>query len=65
MRHKPIRRAFGLDLFGGFAKRQSLGLGKNIRQQNIVVPAQRSERVAKRDEIARDQPCALMNQLIE
>jgi hypothetical protein len=38
MRHQPVRRAFGFDFFGGFAKGQRLGLRKNIRQQNVVVP---------------------------
>jgi hypothetical protein len=61
MRHKPVRRALGFDFFGGFAKSESLGLGKNIRQQNVVVPTQRSEGMAKRDEVARDQPRPLMN----
>ena len=65
MGHQPVRRAFGFDLGGGFAKRQRFGLRKNIREQNVMVPAQRRERVAERDEIARDQPRALMNQLIE
>jgi hypothetical protein len=32
MRHQPVRRAFGFDLFSSFAKGQRLGLGKNIRQ---------------------------------
>ena len=61
MRHKPVRRAFGFDLFGCLAKGQRLGLGKNIRQKNVVVPTQRSEGVAKRDEVARDEPRALMD----
>ena len=65
MRHEPVRRALGLDLLGGLAKGQRLGLGKDIRQEHVVVPAQRSERLAKRDEVARNQPGALMNQLIE
>ena len=28
--NKPIRSAFGLDFFGGLAKRQGLGLGEDI-----------------------------------
>ena len=59
MRHKRIRRAFSFDFFGGFAKSESLGLGKDIRQQNVVVPTQRSEGVAKRDKITWDNPRAL------
>ena len=64
MRHKLVRRALGFDFFGGFAKSKSLGLGKNIRQENVVVPTQRSEGVAERDKVTGDKPRALMNQLI-
>ena len=32
MRHEPVRRAFGFDFLGGLAKRQRLGLGKDIGQ---------------------------------
>src|SRR5216683_5272782 len=65
MRNQPIRRAFGLNFGGSFAKRERFGLGKNIRQQYVVMTAQRGERVTKRNEITWDQPGPLVNQLIE
>ena len=65
MRHQRALRAFGPDFIGGFAKRQRLGLGKNIRHQNVVMPAQLRQRVAEGDEVARNQPRALMDELIE
>ncbi len=43
----------------------ALGLRKYICHQNVVMPAQLGERVAERDEVARDQPRALMDELIE
>jgi len=63
MRHKRIWRALSFDFCGSFSKSESLGLGKYICQENVVVPAQRRERVAEGDEVARDEPRALMNQL--
>jgi len=65
MRHKPARRALRFDFLGRFAEGQRLGLGKDICQEDVVVASQGSERVAKRDKVTRDQPRALMNQLIE
>ena len=49
----------------GLAERQCLGLREDVRHQHIVMPAERIQRPAERDEIARDQPRALVNQLIE
>ncbi len=65
MRSQPIRRSFGFDFFRRFAKRQGFGLGKDIREQQIVMTSQRRERMSKGNKIARNQPGALMNQLIE
>ena len=63
--HKPIRRAFSFDLLRRFAESQSLGLREDIRQQHVVVPADRIQCFGKTDKVARDQPRALMDQLIE
>ena len=63
--HEPIRRAFGFDFFGRLAEGQRLGLGQHVRQEHVVVPAERIERLDERDEVARDQPRPLMDQLIE
>ena len=48
VRHQPVRRALGLDLLGRLAEGQRLGLGEDVRQQHVVVPAERVERLARR-----------------
>ncbi len=65
VRHQPGRRAFGLDFLRRFAKGQRLRLGKNVGQQNVVVPAERVQRLGKRDEVAGDELGPLMDQLVE
>ena len=62
---KPIRRAFGLDLLARFSKRERLGLRKDVRQQHIVMPAKRVERLSERNKITRNEPSTLMDQLIK
>jgi hypothetical protein len=49
--HEPRRRAFGLDFLRRFAKSQRLCLGKNVGQQDVVVPAKRVRRLGKRNKI--------------
>src|ERR1700722_6385336 len=49
VRYQPIRRALGFHLFRRLAERKRLGLRENVRQKNIVVPAERVERVPERD----------------
>ena len=41
MGHKPIGRAFSFDLLRRFAESQSLGLCEDIRQEDVVMSAQR------------------------
>ncbi len=65
MRHEPVRRALGLDLLGRLAEGQRLGLGEDVRQEHVVVPAEGVERLAERDEVTRNEPGALMNQLVK
>ena len=65
MGHEPVRRALGLDLLRRLAEGQRLGLGEDVRQQHVVVPAERVERLGERDEVAGDEPGPLMDQLIE
>ncbi len=65
VRHEPIRRALGLDFLGRLAEGQRLGLGEDVRQQHVVVPAERVERLDKGDEVTGDEPGALMDQLVE
>ena len=65
MWHQPIGRAFRADFRRGFAEGKGFALGEDIGQQLVVLLAQRVERLAERDEVARDQPRSLMDQLIE
>src|SRR5438874_313922 len=65
MRHEPVRSAFGLDLIRCLAKCQRLGLCENIRQQDVVMLAQRIQWVTKPNKVARDEPSTLVNELIE
>ena len=65
MRHEPLRRTRGPDFFGRAPERQRLSLREHIGQQQIVVIAQRIEGFAERNEIARDELCPLMYELVE
>src|SRR5881628_3914135 len=63
--YEPIRRALGLDLLGRLAERQRLSLGEDVRQEHVVMTAELVERLAKRDEVAGDEPGPLVDQLVE
>ena len=65
VRHDVGRRALGADLVGGLAEGQRLGLGEDVRREDVVVVAQRVEGLAEADEVDRDQPRALVDQLVE
>ena len=65
MRHQPVGRAFRLDLPDGLAEGQRLGLGEDIGQQHVVMLAERVQGPAEGDEVAGNEPRALMDQLIE
>ena len=65
VRHEPVRRALGFDLLRRLSERQRFGLGEDVGQQHVVVAAERIERLRKGDEVARDEPRSLMDQLIE
>ena len=65
MRDEPVGRALGLDLLGGLAEGQRLGLGEDVGHQDVVVPAERVERLAEADEVAGDEPRALVDELVE
>src|SRR6266540_6302750 len=59
MRHEPIRRALCLDLLRRLAEGQRLGLREHVRQENIVMPAERVERLVERYEVAWNEPRSL------
>ena len=65
MRHEPIRRAFGLDLFVRFAESQRLGLGEDVRHEHVVMAAKGIESLTESDKVARNELGSLMNQLVE
>ena len=60
-----LRRALGADLLLGLAERQRLGLGEHVGHQQVVVVAQRVERLGEADQVDRDQLRALVDQLVE
>ena len=64
-----LGRTLGAHLLAGLAERQGLGLGEEVRQEQLVhvrVPvAQRPRRVRKRDEVSGDHAGALVDQLVE
>src|SRR6516162_1906214 len=65
MWHKPIGCALRLDLRGGLAEGQRLGLSEHICEQHVMMPAQRVEGTRESDEIAGNKPRTLMDQLIK
>ena len=65
VRHEPICRTLGFHLFGRFPEGQRLALGEDVCQEQVMVPPLGVESMTKRNEIARDQPGPLMDQLVE
>src|SRR5262245_28176850 len=65
MRRQPVGRTLGLHLGGGLAEGKGFGLREDIREQHVMMAAQRGQGLDEADEIARDEARALMNQLVE
>ena len=65
VRHQPVRRALGLDLLGGLAEGQRLGLGEDVGQQHVVVPPSGLSVWPKAMKSHGNQPRALVDQLVE
>src|SRR6266851_8507758 len=63
--NEPVGSAFCLHLFRSLAEGQCFGLRANVGNQHVVVAAEWVERLRKSDEVARDEPGPLMNQLVE
>lgn len=61
MRDEPIRRALGFDLLWRFAESQRFGLGENVCQKHVVVPAEGIERLREGDKVARNEARSLMD----
>ena len=68
-RHERPGRPLGLDLLGGLAERERLGLREEVREEQAVhiapIVGERIGGVHECDEIGRDQPRALVDQLVE
>src|SRR5580700_4821204 len=65
MRNEPLRRAFRLDLCRSLSEGQCFSLCQNICEQHVVLPSEWIERLRKGDEVARNEPRPLVNQLVE
>ena len=65
VRDQEVGGPLGLDLLGRLAEGQHLGLGEDVGHQQVVVVAQRVERPAEPDQVARDQPGPLVDELVE
>src|SRR6266404_4835076 len=63
VRNQPAWSAFRRDLLGSLAERQRLGLRADVGNEHVVMPAKWIERLNKSDEVARDEPSPLVNQL--
>ena len=67
VRHQPVRRALGLDLFRGLANHQSLRLRQEVGCQHALVLAtlDRVVRLGRHEEVRGDELGALVQQLEE
>src|SRR5262245_52549439 len=65
MRYETLLRAFSRHFLGRLPEGQRLGLREHICQEHVVMLAKRVESLAEGDEVARNQPGSLMNQLVE
>ena len=65
VRDEPVGRALGLDLVGGLAEGERLGLREDVGQQHVVMVAERVESLGEADEIAGDEARALVDELVE
>ena len=65
VRDQPVGRPLGRDLLGGLAEGERLGLGEDVGDEQVVVLAERVQRVHEADEVAGDQLRPLVDQLVE
>ena len=62
---RPVWGAFRCYLLRRLHKCERLGLSKDVREQDIVLPAERVERLAEGNEVTGNEPRSLVDQLIE
>src|SRR4051794_11521798 len=65
MRYQPVWRALRLNLLECLAEGQCLSLGEHIRNENIVMGAERIQRLTECYEVAGDESRPLMDQLVK
>ena len=65
VRHERRRDALGRDLLGWRAEGERLGLGEEVRHQQVVVLAQLPGRAVEPDQVAGHQPGPLVDELVE
>ena len=65
MRDHRFWRALGPNLFLGLAEREGLGLREHVGGQDVVVVAERIERLGEADQVHRDELRPLVDQLVE
>ena len=54
MGHEPVGRTLGADFFGCLAKGERFTLSENVREQHVMLFAQRVQRLTEGNEIAGD-----------
>jgi len=64
VRHEPFGRSLGPHLVRRLAEGERLGLGEDVGEQQVVVPAERVERPAEADEVAGDERRPLGEELV-
>ena len=60
-----VGRSLGPHLLLGLAERERLGLREDVRHEDVVVVAERVQRLAEPDEVDRDELRALVDELVE
>src|SRR5215831_3879456 len=65
VRHEPIRRPFRLNFHRRLTEGERFGLSKDIGQQQLVMTAERIERLVKGNEVRWKESGPLMDELIK
>ena len=65
MRHLLLRAALGAHLLLGASERERLRLRDEVGEQEDVVPADRVQAALEADQVARNEPRALVDELVE
>lgn len=65
MRYHRLGGPFRPDPILGFAERERLRLGEDVRRQDVVMIAERVDALAEADQVDRDQLGPLVQELVE